>query len=260
MNSVDVTGVLNSLAKVTDRLDLLERENRRLKWVAAVMFVGTVVAVAEGSTLIKKPKSPDVQQLVVRDAAGTARIMLGLNQSGDPELSMFNADGETLVRMEGQNGTSSSLMLAAKGNELVHLTSNPDGSAALRLSGVDQQSYAAMYLQGNGTSGVMLSHQVMGVQIGVQPEGISGIAVTDLDGVERGRLGNLPENISAAGLTHPNGKAPFRVVDPGDDPPATYRTPATTPTFSAGASHTTFRNKIHNLETANSSWSGTDSL
>lgn len=229
MNVSDLTGVFASLSKVTDRLDTLERENRRLKWVSASLFVLAMVAVAEGSTWVKKTQRLVVEELAIRDKAGNIRATLGLNRSGAPELALLDMEGVPLARLEGVNGNAAALTLSGNGDELVHLTSGQDRSSGLRFSDRVHNSHAAIYLNGDGTSGMVLSHEVMGVQVGVQPEGISGIAVTDADGRERGRLGNIPEDVSAAGLTHPNGRPPFRIVQPEEQRPPRRRVGSSDP-------------------------------
>lgn len=217
MNATDSTNLFQTMSTLTDRLDTLERENNRLKWVAAALFVAVVIA--SSHSVLRKNKNVVARDLTIRDNHGNVRIELGLTDSGEPRLAMYGADGQSLLRLQGDNTDSASLTLSGQGKELVHLATGRNGYSSLILVDQANHNYSSFYQSGRGTTGLVMSHEVQGIQLGVQSDGISGIAVTDIQGIEKARLGNIPDEVSPAGLTHPGPKDPFRVVSPDEAMP-----------------------------------------
>jgi len=219
MKPTEAKVVPDRLDALTERLDVLERENRRLKWVAALVFVTAVVLVVEGTALVKPRKSLEARNLVIRDDAGKVRAQFGLDSLGRPEMAIFNSQGEKQIQLGAEDDNASGLMFTDHHQTRLHLAAGGDGSAGLRFFDRNQLSHTGLFLWPDGTNGLALTHDLMGIMLGVQPDGLTGIAVTDSEGNERGRLGGLPENVQCLGLTAHDGKAPFRVVSPESTAP-----------------------------------------
>src|SRR5690242_5490684 len=79
---------------ILQRLENLERTNRRLKrgFIVSVLFF--VIAGAVGA--VKIEQSLDAEQFVVHDKAGNERIRLSVEEAG-PALRMFDSKGRPRV-------------------------------------------------------------------------------------------------------------------------------------------------------------------
>src|SRR2546421_156396 len=97
------------LVRLAERIDVLERENRRLKRMGATALVLISVLVAAGAQPSEGPArngTVEAEQFIVRDRTGKERARLALGDDGSPRL--FFRDGEGRVRLQmsvGPNGT-----------------------------------------------------------------------------------------------------------------------------------------------------------
>jgi hypothetical protein len=100
---------------VTERLDRLERENRRLKRIGGVVLVGLAAIVLMGQAMPgKAAKVVEAEKFVVRDTAGHARIILGSQPYGGYGVHLYGDDGETrAILAEGPVGQGGYLSLSA---------------------------------------------------------------------------------------------------------------------------------------------------
>ncbi len=88
--------ILNTL---TQRLDRLERENRRLKLVGAILLVALAAVGAMGQVLPKAvPKVVEAEQFIVRDTKGKIRASLDV-VSGVPGLDLLDQNEKTRARL-----------------------------------------------------------------------------------------------------------------------------------------------------------------
>ncbi len=120
-----------------DRLQKLERENRKIKQFGAVLLVAIAVLILMGQA--GKNRALDADSLVIRDAAGNVRIELGLLEDHHPILRMFS----------GSDNKTASVLLDSnpKGSGLTFL----GGSALITLHNDDNPSLL-MAGGGGGTS------------------------------------------------------------------------------------------------------------
>lgn len=119
---------------VLDRLNKAVAQNRRLKrlgWAAAVL--GGVALLMGQAKPPQKPKVVEAEKFIVRDANGTARAELGLNDS-EPTLALFDSKGNRRSRLAVFPDGSSSLWLYDKdGTARAVLRVRPDGEPQLDL-------------------------------------------------------------------------------------------------------------------------------
>lgn len=195
------------------RIEAMERENRRMKWALAIGFIAMVLVVTRGSGLLKKTgKLIEAEGFVLVDASGHPRGKLGFTMDGRPELSLNDADGGELVALEAQHENSATLSFFNNNQTRLLLSTSDDGAASMRMLGGSGGTQASLFLWPDNTTGLALNQSTMGIVLGVQADGHTGIAVHDKDGIESGRLGSLPPNVQALGLTKLDGKRPFRVA------------------------------------------------
>ena len=96
------------------RVAQLERGNRRMKRIGALVLVVAAAALLSGQV---KGKYPDLEvgSLTLKDKAAKTRARLGVSADGSPSLDLLDRDGKTRAR----------------------LTVLPDGSPGLALFGKD---------------------------------------------------------------------------------------------------------------------------
>ncbi len=74
---------------LTQRLDRLERENRRLKLAGAFLVLALVAVGAMGQVLPKAvPKVVEAERFVLRDPGGKIVATLGTEGPGTPSLTL----------------------------------------------------------------------------------------------------------------------------------------------------------------------------
>lgn len=96
------------LDALTQRVAHLERDNRRLKRIGALLVLGLAASMLIGSVL---PKSPiiEAETFVLKDGAGRARAILGADPSpGDGGLTLglflYGPNGEDRARLATRAG------------------------------------------------------------------------------------------------------------------------------------------------------------
>lgn len=115
------------------RLDRLERENRRLKLLWLLAACGVAAAVVVSCT--SRARSPGEVQEVVRarsfevyDEDGKRRALLGLSEGGKSGLWLYDKDGEPRASLGFVKDAGPVLALYAKGStveENVHWRADP---------------------------------------------------------------------------------------------------------------------------------------
>ena len=115
------------------RLDRLDREVRRWRFVAACVALGTA-ALAVGGAAAAPRRVVETQKLVIRDAAGHVRAELGPSE-GDKEIVLrFRDLGGTSRVTLGLEGETSLLVLGDKtGRPRVGVTTLAQGAPSMTL-------------------------------------------------------------------------------------------------------------------------------
>src|SRR5512138_168029 len=86
---------------VVRRLERLEQQNRRMKSMGSLLFLGVATALLMGQSQCNSNKSSvsrqsdtvEAQEFVLRDASGKARLNIGMTSGLGPELSFLDAKG-----------------------------------------------------------------------------------------------------------------------------------------------------------------------
>ena len=113
---------------LTERLENMERDNRRWRWGALILTAGFFGSI--GFTLYSRNccRSLDVQQLVLRDSQGIKRGELGVDRFGVPRLTLMDDKGRETARLEGTLDHSSQLLMYDRGRLRVDLAATPKGA------------------------------------------------------------------------------------------------------------------------------------
>jgi hypothetical protein len=79
------------LNAILARLECVEKENRRLKRVGALLLLGACAVVLMGQTAAKRTIIAD--EFILKDSAGVVRATLGFQRS-EPTLTLFDSNGQ----------------------------------------------------------------------------------------------------------------------------------------------------------------------
>lgn len=85
------------------RLDQLERDNRRLRLAGALTIAGMITWALMGQAVGSSP-IVEAQRVILRDSAGKVRASFGLGGDGSPLLGLNDGDGATRVVLGVFNG------------------------------------------------------------------------------------------------------------------------------------------------------------
>jgi hypothetical protein len=130
-NMVSVAANENYCA-LLNRLQKLERENRKMKRFGAVVLIVMSALVLMGQT--RKNRSLDADSLVIRDATGNVRIELGLLDDHHPFLRMFSGSDNKTASMLLESKPKGSGLTFYGGNTLIMLN-NEDNPTMLIVGG-----------------------------------------------------------------------------------------------------------------------------
>lgn len=86
-----------TLESLNDRVNCLERQNRRLKTLAVVVVAVFAAVVCLGQ--VEVPEAVQAEKFVVRDTDGKQRGVLGVDEDGQPGLSLLGVDGKSRANL-----------------------------------------------------------------------------------------------------------------------------------------------------------------
>jgi hypothetical protein len=101
------------------RLESLERSNRRLQWALAISIV---LAIAGSATARPKDRVLNVEEIVVRDSAGRARLIIGTPRVAGTAVSLPADDAA--IWISDQNGNDR-LIVTADGIRFANAKQRP---------------------------------------------------------------------------------------------------------------------------------------
>lgn len=193
-----------TLESLAERVNRVERQNRRLRIgvVVALLLIVAVAASAVSLVKARKPKALEAERFVLRDADGKMRADLGLTKEKRPALTLYDAKGTARVSLDLAEEGPSLVMHNAQGKKQVALTTTKH-SNSLHIS------------DGNGRRRISL---LVGTPLGRRRmERYARIHLWDTSGHQRAHL-SADEWASALSLNHPEkGWASLRVSE-GQDP------------------------------------------
>ncbi len=161
-----------------ERLDALERENRRLRRYGIMMLMAIAIIVGLGTALIffsgryglpGSAQTIAAQQFILRDGLGQIRGAWGTTDDGSVRLALSDPSGRQRVRI--------SLL--------------EDGSAGLTFADSADRKLAVLGLLGDRTTSLVLTDPggIPRAVLGVQADGSSNLVFADRLGATRAGLG-----------------------------------------------------------------------
>jgi len=169
---------LRAEGRIVNRLEQLERDNRRLRRYTSTMLVVVAMVLGLGAALIwysvrsglpGSPMTISAHQFVLRDSDGTMRGVWGLGDDGAVRLVLNDGKGRQRVRLS-----------------LLH-----DGSAGLSFADSADRKLAVFGLLPDYTTNLALTDPagIPRAVLGVSPNGSSNLVFADRSGSTRAGLG-----------------------------------------------------------------------
>jgi hypothetical protein len=175
-----------------ERLDRLERENRRLRRFGNMTLVG--IAIVVGVTVAMfwysgrfgfaggVPESVAARQFTLRDADGSTRGVWGVGEDGTVRLQLSDARGRPRVRVSLLADGSSGLSFAdSTDHKVVVLGAFPDQSTSFVMSDRAGVARAVLGISSAGASNLVFADRDGSTKagLGVDSRGQSSFTLTD---------------------------------------------------------------------------------
>jgi hypothetical protein len=143
---------LQEVAQITQRLDGMAAEVRRLRRLAAALIVAMTVLGGYAALSRPRPGRPVVAGSVeIRDRDGRLRGTFGVDRDGLPGLRLYDHRGSEQVTLAIPSDDASGLYFQDRGSLRVALESSIEGTASFRLVDKDSKDRATMSLAQDGT-------------------------------------------------------------------------------------------------------------
>jgi hypothetical protein len=115
-----------SLEAVVERLERVERENRRWR-VASLLAILALAVLLWPGRVSAQSRVVDVEALILRDQQGVVRAELAIApEFGNAYFNLNDRKGNPLIGLGGVDGTAIISMLDAAGKERLYLRVGPD--------------------------------------------------------------------------------------------------------------------------------------
>jgi len=169
---------LRAEGRIVNRLEQLERDNRRLRRYTTVMLIVVAMALGLGTALLwysvrsglpGSPQTVSASQFLLRDANGRVRGAWGVDDSGAVRLTLSD---------EGER-------------QRVRLSLLQDGSAGLSFADSADRKLAVLGLLPDNTTNLALTDPagIPRAVLGVASDGSSNLVFADREGSTRAGLG-----------------------------------------------------------------------
>ena len=207
-----------------ERLEQVERDNRRLRRYTTAMLVVVAMGLGLGAALIwysvrsglpGSPLTVSARQFVLRDAEGKVRGAWGLDEDGSVRLALSDAEGRQRVRLSLLQDGSAGLSFADSADrKLAVLGLLPDHTTNLALTDPAGIPRAVLGVASDGSSNLVFADRAGSTRagLGVDSRGLGTFSLADRSGggVREELLDTLEmEQGDSAGAT-PAGSPPRR--------------------------------------------------
>jgi hypothetical protein len=193
---------------IEERFGRLERENRQLRWIGMILFLGAIGAIVGSTKLNLSRPELSAQRFLLKDAKGNVRAVMGLQHDGSPQISLLDAAGKDLIVMRTTLDENAVMTFYDRGRERIALSSNSDGSAVLNFLDHTRGVASGMFLRSDGGLGLEFKGEKRGMQLDVSREGAAKLTFSDPDGSRKIGVGIDSDGI-AQGLAFDSKGKPF---------------------------------------------------
>ncbi len=149
-----------TLDTLTQRLDRLERENRRLKLAGVILLLALAAVGAMGQMIPRAvPKVVEAERFVLRDTRGKILATLGTEASGT-SLSVYDQNGKPRAGLSViADGAPVLVLFDQNGKDRAGLVLGADGTPALALLDQNGKRRAVLSTLVDGRPGLLLADQ-----------------------------------------------------------------------------------------------------
>src|SRR4051812_17770245 len=195
------TSLIDTLA---ERIESLERENRRWKRVGAFALAGSIALLILGAKGADGPKVVEAERFVLRDQEGRERGGLRVNSAGTASLSVEGREGHggvsLVTSVDGSasyvdvwSGTQGHVKLSVRENTLALdiLDKDRKGLMSLRVDNVNgdpAQKRAGPPVPGGRTQYLSFGEDAGQVNLGLHKDGSGGLTISRDAGGRRTEL------------------------------------------------------------------------
>jgi hypothetical protein len=141
-----------TFSSLRDRIERLERENRRIKSIAVfvALSVAAVALMGQGPSR-PSAKHIEAERFVLLDTTGKARAFLGFGQDGEPMLSFRDVKGTPRAHFGVRDDGAPVVLFTDQAGKLrLQLLVGPSGAPAMVLSHEDGRPGAVLTLRAPG--------------------------------------------------------------------------------------------------------------
>lgn len=193
---------------VTQRLEGVERENRRLKRVGAAMVATITAVILMGQvTSPKVPAVVEAEQFVLRDGRGKARAWLNMSD-GSVNFALADKDERTRTLLYVRDDGTDGLILATHdGQTRVEVKVGVSGVPTLSLVDNDGNRIGMFVLSdGKPALGLVDRTERLRASLGLETDGRVRLMLADRNATERAELTVLPDGTPRLSLVGHTGR------------------------------------------------------
>ena len=146
------------MISIEERINSLERQNRRMKLIGAAVVV-IVAAFLLVGWVLPAPRVVEAEMFVLKNSNGQEFGGLGCSPEGITFLTLLDKDRTPCVTLGSKGDGSTYVSLQQNGTVRAGLTVNKNGAPTLGLSDRKGRSRAALQLDSNGFPSLLLSSE-----------------------------------------------------------------------------------------------------
>jgi len=196
---------LRAEGRIVNRLEQLERDNRRLRRYTTVMLIVVAMALGLGTALLwysvrsglpGSPQTVSARQFVLRDANGRVRGAWGVDDSGAVRLALSDESERQRVRLSLLQDGSAGLSFADSADrKLAVLGLLPDNTTNLALTDPAGIPRAVLGVASDGSSNLVFADREGSTRagLGVDNRGLGTFSLAERD--EGGAREELPDTL-----------------------------------------------------------------
>jgi hypothetical protein len=163
-----------------ERMEHIERENRRLRSAGRTMLVGMAIVLGitvavfiySGSFGVGVPQSIAARQFIIRDGKGTSRGTWGIADDGTVRFILSDQNGRPRVRVSlFQDGSSGVSLADSADRKLVVLGALPDQSTSFVMSDHAGVPRAVLGMSANGSANLVFADRDGATKAGLGVDG-----------------------------------------------------------------------------------------
>ena len=191
---------------LTERLETVERENRRLRRLGLMMIIGIGVLLGLTSAIMviaarhgmpgMVPQVAEARKFLLRDRDGRIRGTWGTNEEGMAQLLLQDTTGRTRMRFSVlEDGSSGLAFVDSVNNARIVVGILPDESANIVLADQGGKTRAVLGIAPNGSTTLVFADRGGATKagIGVDTRGLGTLNLVERQGNEVEDVPDEPE-------------------------------------------------------------------